>query len=198
MTFRPFSKFNSLLAATMLTSAVDTVEAATISESDFGTGFNFSFGTDVGFLDIGINSISGTISPFDAVQNFTDFVDGVVFSLANSLQVTSVSISKQGSPGTEFYSATGSFGNLFGALNTSSTLLSSSDAPVASQGQSFSLRTNFAVDPPLDATFDYTWTIGVEEVPNSVASVPLPAGLPLMLGGFAALALINRRLRRQV
>jgi len=199
-----FLKSTALIACLLAGGA----QAATITEnSDFG---DFGSPTPLGVLEIGSNSISGSLATTctPTIETFADCssgdeIDSLSFSLPSGFEITNLvlKITNFVTTDTNLTEQLG-FGNLgfigfeangiFPISDIANALLSSRFTFEAASG---SVLTNDPNAPLLqgvgDISFDYSASFDVTEV--SLAAVPLPAGLPLLLSGLIGLAVLARR-----
>lgn len=176
--------------------------AATFDEATLGDAGNFpASATSLGSLSVGTHTVSGTVgcsSTYVSLQGSvwcgTRDQDHWDFDIADGLMLTSASA--QVTDSTSFGDPISLFveisdGSLFGeslnAVGSTGEFLSGS----ASSGTGFSLRAtvdNSAFDEE-GFSFDYTFTLVVEETPT----VPLPATGLLLVAGFGGFAAFRRR-----
>ena len=183
-----------------------TASAATIVE----IGDVSAPGPNVGALDVGLNTISGTLGG-DCVMLSTpgfpcggtgDLFDQVRFDVGAGLRIRSATLTATGLEPEALelvggMAPTGTLGELYVARSKTGT------APFEEVGTLWSILNagpgtyflNVYVSPHLrllqDEAFTVAWS--AELTLDSTAAVPLPAGGLLLIGGLAALGLARRR-----
>jgi len=182
------------VAALGLTFVASTVQAVTISET---TDFSDSTGspTALGTLDLGLNSISGTVNQFcDRVTGSCSIVlgddtDAFSVDIAPGTHLTDVVLNVLRIQGGDLNVDGSLFDLAFPPSAGTFNLLSADSATGTAVFDVFFQhdgRSTFA-----DARYRFDLTVAA--LPGSPSAVPLPAGLPLFLAGLGGFAFLRKR-----
>lgn len=177
--------------------------AATISETtDFTPNLAIPF--NIGTLDIGTNTISGSLAAtcvdFDVNPFVGDSCSFAAFDAADAFEFVIPT-------GSELTSATLTITNLVDVMVFGTSFTSLRDLGAVGEGVVDILdgsnltgtqdyRINLVGFASLGASGSASWQVDLAVAP--ISAVPLPAGLPLLLAGVGAFGLVRRKRSKSV
>lgn len=184
------------VAALGLTFIASTAQAATITET---TDFSNSSAspTALGTLDLGLNSVSGSLS-LDCVLTGScfgvigDTQDSFLVDIAAGTQLTDVTLNLLNDlPSTDVFSANSP---LLGDIASISDAGAFSLLSAGSETGAVRFDVSAVFSPSTSFTqASYRLDLTVAAIPGMPAAVPLPAGLPLLLAGLGGFAFLRKR-----
>lgn len=197
--------YSSTLCASL--ALCTSAQALTLSESTFGDFDNVNdpalVSTDIGQLDLGLNVIDGSLDTECALSG-GDFLclggadagDAFRFQIAPGEQLISVILKTSGTAPSGFTPGLGvvedvgfTFVHSDSLLPFNTTSAIVDGVPLSSGGYVFGFGQGLASEA---GRAQYDWSLTFEV---SLAPVPMPAGLPLLISAFGVAYLLKRRQR---